>query len=475
MTRLDGALRRVDETIDQGLAKLLDLIAIPSVSGDPAGAGAVARAAGWLREELAAIGLDARLVPTAGHPMVLARSGGAATPGPRLLFYGHYDVQPPGDASAWRHPPFAPRVTEEDGLRRLYGRGASDSKSQLWSFVVALKAWRATYGDFPGEVIVLLEGEEEAGSPSLPAFLAQHRGELACDIAFVCDGDMLAREQPTLTTRLKGLIHEKVTIQAPNPDLHSGHWGAVAANPVRILCDILASLYAADGRIAIAGFYDGVEDIPPALRAQWAALSGAASLTEDADLTGGRIETGYTPIEAIWGRPTIDINGIGGGNQGPGERSVLPGSAMARLSFRLVGGQTPDRIRERFRAHVRTRLPPGCNVSFEGAGGIPASVMAEDGPLVQAAARGLAAEWGRPTLFKGSGGAIPLVQALGDSLGVDCIVIGFILGDDAIHAPDERYDVERFHRGTRAWVRILAEIGALQDGGAGAVPPGARA
>lgn len=349
-------------------------------------------------------------------------------------------------------------MIEEDGLHRIYGRGASDSKGQLWAFVEGLRAWKAVHGGFPGRIIVLLEGEEESGSASLPAFLADNREELACDVAFICDSDMWSRDQAALTTQLKGLVHEKVTLLAPNPDLHSGLWGAVAANPIRVLSGILSGLHDAEGRVLIDGFYDGVTDIPPLQRQEWAALSGSPGLFEGIDLRGGTIEAGYTPVEAMWGRPTLDFNGITGGNQGPGGRSVLPGSATARLTFRLVGGQDPERVRERFRAHVTARLPEGCSAEFEGEGGCAASVLPMGNAFVGAVARGLRAEWSLPVVLKGSGGAIPFVQEFNEQLGVDCILIGFILGDDAIHAPDERYDTERFHKSVRSWARVLEEI-----------------
>ncbi|WP_113342179.1 M20/M25/M40 family metallo-hydrolase [Brucella oryzae] len=455
----ENALQEADRNLETGLNKLLELIAIPSISGDPSGVESIGQAARWLQNELAELGFSARIVETEGHPLVLAHSTGAvAEDSPRMLFYGHYDVQPVGEAEAWKHPPFAPEIIEEDGLRRFYGRGASDSKSQLWTFIEGLRAWKNIHGGFPGKVIILLEGEEESGSHSLPAFLEAHREELACDVAFICDSDMWSPTQPALSIRLKGLLHEKVVIHAPNGDLHSGFFGAVAANPVRILSGILAGIHDENGRVAIDGFYDGVSDISPELRQQWRALAEETDLVEKIDLRGGVIEKGYSILEAIWGRPTVDMNGITGGNQGPGERSVIPGSATARLSFRLVEGQDPARIRELFQAWVRSRLPDGCTAEFEGFPGSSAVAMPEDNPFVKATARGLAEEWGKPTVLKGSGGSIPLAQQFRDMLGIDCIVIGFILPDDAIHAPDERYDVGRFHKGVRSWVRILEEI-----------------
>jgi len=449
----------IDLNFDTTVAKLLELIAIPSISSAPSGEAGIAQAAEWLKRELDDIGLSAKIVATMGRPVVLAQSTAKSDQArPKLLFYGHYDVQPVGDLAQWTHPPFGPRVIQEDGVHRFYGRGSSDSKSQLWTFIEALRAWRAVYREFPADIIVLLEGEEECGSPSLPDFIERFRSELACDVAFICDAEMWSPTQPAITTQLKGLVHERVTISTPNPDLHSGHYGAVAANPIRILSSILAGLHDENGQVTIDGFYDGVSDIPEKVREQWAELGEEHSLIGDVDLTGGVTEEGYSLLEAMWGRPTVDINGITGGNQGPGERSVLPGSATSRLSFRLVGGQEPETIRKRFRSHVEARLPQGCKAEFEGVGGSSAVMLSQDSRFLKVASRGLEEEWGIPAILRGTGGAIPLVEQFSRGLGAECVVIGFILPGDAIHAPDEHYDTERLRKGVRSWVRIFDEI-----------------
>lgn len=469
MPELGDVLTEIEANLDGALGKLLDLISIPSVSSEPPGSEGIAKAAEWLRGELAQMGLQAEVLPTAGHPVVLGSNGRSGRP--RMLFYGHYDVQPAEPLGDWTHPPFAPKVIKEDGLHRFYGRGASDSKSQLWTFLEALRAWKAAHGDFPADVVVLLEGEEESGSASLPDFIAQHRDALECDIAFICDSDMWSRQQPAITTQLKGLVHEKVTIHAPNGDLHSGHFGAVAANPIRILAGILADLHDDEGRIAIEGFYDDVEEIPAPVREQWRNLPEAADLVGDVRLDGGIIEPGYSTLEAMWGRPTVDFNGITGGNQGPGGRSVLPGTAVVRLTFRLVAGQHPEKVRQGLHDFVQARMPPGCAAEFEGEGGASAVSLSQDNPYLQATARGLEAEWGMPTILKGTGGTIPLVQQLGEALAVDCVVVGFILGTDAIHAPDEHYDVERFRMGIRAWARVFDEARGILAPAAHRPPP----
>jgi acetylornithine deacetylase/succinyl-diaminopimelate desuccinylase-like protein len=456
MNDIGAILDRVNADMPVSVEKFLQFLTFPSVSSQPDGKEGIAACAAWLRSELDSLGLDARVVTTDGHPMVLGTSR-SRNGRSRVLFYGHYDVQPAEPLDAWASPPFQPEIRHEDGLTRVYARGASDSKSQVWSVLEALRAWREVEGGLPVDVTVLLEGEEETGSPSLPAFVEAYRNELACDVAFICDSDMWSPTRPAITTRLKGLLHEKITILAPNPDLHSGHFGNVAVNPLRVLTKILADIHDDQGQVTIEGFYDDVGPLPMGLRRQWEALNVAEALA-GVSVAGGTDEGGHSAIELMWGRPGIDFNGIVGGNTGPGERSVLPASASARLSFRLVGGQRPEHIRALFRKFVEARLPAGCRVEFEGAGGNSAVSVNEASLYIAATARALDAEWPEPTLIKGTGGTVPLVGLLTDRLGVDCIVTGFILADDAIHAPNERYDVERLRKGIRSWVRILSEL-----------------
>ncbi|MCB9957189.1 MAG: M20/M25/M40 family metallo-hydrolase [Rhodospirillaceae bacterium] len=456
MSRLDAILDRVDADITVVVERFLRFLRFPSVSSLPEGREGIRACADWLRGELAALGFAARVAETAGHPLVMAARRSRRA-GPKVLIYGHYDVQPADPLEDWASPPFEPEIRQEDGLTRIYARGAADSKSQVWSVIEALRAWLEVAGELPADITVMLEGEEETGSPSLPAFIDAHREDLACDVVFNSDSDMWSRQRPAITTRLKGLIHEKVTIFAPNGDLHSGHFGNVAVNPIGVLAGILDAIHDGRGRVAIEGFYDGVDPVPPALREKWEALDLDEALC-GVSVEGGPTEDGLGAVERMWGRPGIDINGIMGGNTGAGERSVLPGSATARLSFRLVGRQRPDHVRAVFRSFVEAHIPCGCRVAFEGAGGSTAVSVDEASPWIAAAAQALDAEWPAPTLIKGTGGAVPLVGLLTEALGVDCVTLGFILGDDAIHAPNERYDVERLRKGIRSWVRILADL-----------------
>ncbi len=456
MSSIDAVLDRVEANMPASVDRFVHLLSFPSVSSQPEGREAIAACADWLARELEELGLEARVMATAGHPMVMATSPRRAGR-PRVLFYGHYDVQPAEPLEAWTSSPFQAEIREEDGLRRIYARGAADSKGQFWAVIEALRAWRDSDGSFPVDVTVMLEGEEESGSASLPDFVAAHRDLLACDVAFNSDSDMWSPDRPAITTRLKGLVHDKVTVFAPNGDLHSGHYGNVAVNPVRVLTRILSAIHDDQGRVTIDGFYDGVDPVSPELRAQWEALDISEALA-GVSVEGGPDEGGLGIVELMWGRPGVDFNGIVGGNTGPSERSVLPASASARLTFRLVGRQRPEDIRQKFRTFVEARLPAGCRVEFEGAGGSTAVSVNETSPYIVAAARALDAEWPEPALIKGTGGAVPVVGLLTEQLGVDCVTVGFILGDDAIHAPNERYDLERLRKSIRSWARILSEL-----------------
>jgi acetylornithine deacetylase/succinyl-diaminopimelate desuccinylase-like protein len=455
MNRLDNILHQVDANLTASVDRFRQLLAFPSISSEPRGAQGISDCAEWLRGELESLDFTAEVIATDGHPLVMGRSRHDSG-GPKILFYGHYDVQPVDPLEDWTSPPFEAETRNEDGLTRIYARGASDSKGQLWSMLQAFRAWKDSSGGAPINAIILLEGEEEAGSPSLPAFIEAYREALSCDVAFISDSDMWSHTRPAITTRLKGLVHEKVTIVTRNGDLHSGHFGNVAVNPIRVLTRILASIHDEHGHVAIDGFYDGVASVPEVLRAQWEALDTTEALSGVS--VAGMGEHGYGAVERMWGRPGIDFNGIVGGNTGPSERSVLPGSASARLTFRLVDQQDPEQTRARFRAHVEAQLPEGCRAVFEGTFGTRAVSINERSPYVVATSRALEDEWGQSPLIKGSGGSIPLVGLLTERLGVDCIITGFICADDAIHAPNERFDVERLRKGTRSWARIISAM-----------------
>lgn len=455
--RLGDVLTQLDKGLDDALARLSEFLRIPSISTDPAHAGDVRAAAEWLRAELAGLGFEARVHDTPGHPMIVARSApGGARP---LLFYGHYDVQPVDPLELWNRPPFDPAIEETPQGRVIRARGASDDKGQLMTFVEAFRAWKAVHGALPPDLILLFEGEEESGSPSLRPFLQQHSEDLRASLAVICDTGRYADGRPAITTQLRGLVGQEVVIDAADRDLHSGSFGGLAANPIMILAQALAALKDGQGRVTLPGFYDGVPDLSPELARDWEALGfDAAEFLGRVGLSIPIGETGRTPLEMVWNRPTAEINGIAGGYAGAGFKTVLPAQARAKVSFRLTGQQDADRIRDAFQAHVRSFVPADCRVTFHDHGAGPASVMDISDPAFGLAKDALTEEWGQEAAFIGAGGSIPIAGDFREILGMDSLLIGFARDDDRIHSPNEKYDVESFAKGARSWARILAAL-----------------
>ncbi|MCD7060851.1 M20/M25/M40 family metallo-hydrolase [Pelagibacterium xiamenense] len=455
---LDAVLAHVDAQLDDSVERLFALLRIASISTDPAYAGECRKAADWLANELDGLGFDASVRPTEGHPMVVGHD--KSQDGPSVLFYGHYDVQPVDPLSLWVHEPFEPAIGEENGRKVILARGASDDKGQLMTFVEACRAYKAVRGALPVNVTVLFEGEEEAGSRSLGPFLEATADELKADMALVCDTDMWDSETPSIVTMLRGLVGEEVVITAASRDLHSGMYGGAARNPIQVLGDIVASLRNSDGSVAIEGFYDDVAELPAHVAEQWQRLpfDGAAYLGE-VGLGEPAGERGRSVLEQITSRPTCEINGISGGYTGDGFKTVIPSQASAKISFRLVGNQDPAKIREAFRAHVRARVPADCSVAFSSHGASPATTIPADGTFVTKALAALTDEWNKEAAIAGSGGSIPIVGDFKRKLGMDSLLIGFAQTDDRIHSPNEKYNLESYHRGIRSWVRILDRFG----------------
>jgi len=453
---LDAVLSRIDADLDAAVARLCALLEIPSISTDPAHKADCVRAADWLVAELQGLGFDAGTRPTPGHPMVVAHDGDT---GPHLLFYAHYDVQPVDPLNLWHTLPFQPVVQDTPAGKVIRARGSSDDKGQMMTFVEACRAWKAVHGKLPARITLFFEGEEESGSPSLIPFLRANAAELTADIALICDTSLFDPDTPAITTMLRGLLGEEVTITGPAMDLHSGSYGGAAINPVRVLARIIAALHDDTGRVTVPGFYDGVPELTNALRAQWDALDfdGAAYLA-DVGLSVPAGEAGRSVLEMIWSRPTCEVNGIAGGYAGDGFKTVLPSKATAKISFRLVGTQDPAAIRTAFRTMVQGMLPADCTVHFGDHGGAPASTMPTDNPAFEAARAALSAEWPNPAAFIGSGGSIPVAGYFKSVLGMDAMLIGFAGDDDLIHSPNEKYDLRSFHKGIRSWARILAAL-----------------
>jgi acetylornithine deacetylase/succinyl-diaminopimelate desuccinylase-like protein len=455
MSKLPAVLARLDADLEASLARLSAWLEIPSISTDSAYAADSRRAAQWLRDDLASLGFEAALRETAGQPVVLAHR---PKPGaPHVLFYGHYDVQPVDPLALWESDPFKPVVKEiEPGRKVIVARGACDDKGQVMTFVEAMRATIAETGDLPVGVTILVEGEEESGSVNLPAFIRDNAAALKADLALVCDTGMWDRQTPAITASLRGLVYQEVTIRCADRDLHSGLFGGAAANPIHVLSGIVAALKDADGRITIPGFYDGVAEPSAEQKRDWEELGlTEAEFLGQIGLKHSIGETGRLLIEQIQSRPTCDVNGIWGGYTGEGTKTVIADEASAKISFRLVGEQDPERIAAAFQAFVRERLPADCTATFIAHGASPAIAVSQELPALQQARAALSEEWGRKAVAIGSGGSVPVVGDFKTLLGMDTLLVGFGLDDDRVHSPNEKYDLSSFHKGQRSWARIL--------------------
>ena len=438
-------------------AQLDDLIAylkFPSVSTDSRHAGDVQQCAGWLRDKMVSQGLDAAIHETAGHPVVVGKNRHVEGR-PTVMIYGHYDVQPADPLELWDSPPFEPRIEGE----KIYARGSTDNKGQNLAHILGIGETIAAEGDLPVNVIVLVEGEEEIGSPNLELFLEQHKEDLACDIVAVSDTGMLAAGLGTFTYGLRGITCMELKVRGPAMDLHSGVFGGSVANPAMAAAQIAASLHGEDGRVAVEGFYDRVEQLQDWERENWARLPVPAD--ETLDLTGAPElfgEAGFTDTERRWARPTAEINGIGGGYQGEGSKTVIPAEAFVKFSFRLVPDQDPDEILELVRAHCQKNTPPGVSVDYEFGHSGKAYVMDPQSGFGKAAQEALEKTFGtQPALIR-EGGSIPIVQTFRDVLGVDTLLLGLALPDCRIHSPNENFLIRNFFDGIRLNRHLLQAL-----------------
>jgi acetylornithine deacetylase/succinyl-diaminopimelate desuccinylase-like protein len=458
MSSLDAVLDRIDRDLDHSIERLFAFLRIQSISTDPVYKDQCQAAANHVAADLASIGFNADIRPTSGHPVVVGKSGDGS--GPRILFYGHYDVQPVDPLELWETPPFEPRIaTLPDGRKIIVARGACDDKGQVMTFIEACRAFKAVTGKLPLPITMMIEGEEECGSAHLFDFVKANAAELKQDLALVCDTSMWDPQTPMVTTSLRGLVYEEVKLTCADRDLHSGLFGGAAQNPIRVLAKIIAALHDEQGRVAIPGFYDGVSELPSDIKTDLAGLN----LTPEDFLApvGLKVPAGEKDrmlIEQIATRPTAEVNGIIGGYTGEGAKTVIPGKAMAKVSFRLVGAQNPQKIRDAFRAFVRARLPADCTVEFGNFGMAPAFDLGFDNPALAKTRAALAAEWGKKAIAVGEGGSIPIVGDFKRVLGMDTIMVGFALDDDRVHSPNEKFDLTSFHKGTRSWARILAAL-----------------
>lgn len=457
------------------VARLVEWLRIPSVSTDPKYAPEVRRAAEWCAAQLRLAGLDkVELRETGttdkpGHPIVWAHHPGpAGYTGPHILFYGHYDVQPPEPLELWESPPFEPVIRPAAGEvgERIVARGAVDDKGQVATFVEALRAWKDVGGGCPVKLSVLIEGEEESGSKNLYDYCDRHAAEIKqADICVISDTGMLERGHPAITYGVRGLCYTEVILHASDQDLHSGLWGGRCPNPASELVKILSGLWDKDRRITIPGFYDAVLEPTAAERAAWKALpfSAAAALKKiglgpEADVG----EAGWNATEREWARPTAEINGIWGGYAGPGSKTVIPSFAGAKVSFRLVANQDPADIEKKFKAWLDARIPPGCRIEFKRHSGGFAGNVSIDNPYLNAAVRALEKVASKkPHLIK-SGGSIPVVGVLKGKLGLDTLLVGFGLDDDRVHSPNEKFELSCLRLGLNSHARMLAEFAQMK-------------
>ncbi|AFZ66017.1 dipeptidase [Deinococcus peraridilitoris] len=436
-------------------AELFDFLRIPSVSADSRRKGDMLRAAEFLQSKLASLGFTARVDRTAGHPVVYAERV-ASPERPTVLIYGHYDVQPEAPEGEWLSDPFEPTV--RDG--RIYARGATDDKGQAYAHVQGVELLLGQ-GDLPVNVKFLLEGEEEVGSPNLETYLRERAEELACDVIVISDGSRFARDVPTVTYGLRGLSYIEVHVQGANRDLHSGSYGGAAPNPINALAQIIARLKDEQGRITIPGFYDSIAELTEQERAMWAQLPHsdqefAASIGVSA-LPG---EAGYSTLERLWARPTLDVNGIWGGYQGEGSKTVIAAKAGAKISMRLVPGQDPARITKLAQDYITSLAPQGVSVKvIDHHGGQPIA-MDLDSPYIAAADRALQRVYGKKAAFGRTGGSIPIVASFRAILGAPVLLVDLGLNEDAPHSPNESFALEDYHNGILTSAYLLQELGA---------------
>jgi acetylornithine deacetylase/succinyl-diaminopimelate desuccinylase-like protein len=437
------------------LRELTEFVGIPSVSTDPAHAADVRRAADWVAARLRRAGpIDVEIWDTSRHPAVFGRWDGA--PGaPTVLVYGHCDVQPADPIDKWDSPPFV--LTERHG--RLYGRGVSDDKASMLIPILAAEAFFATGATPPVNLRFLFEAEEEIGSPSLPGLVRKRRDALACDLVLSADGGMMRADVPSVTVSARGLAALSFSVRGPRKDLHSGRHGGAVANPLHAAAALVASLHA-DGRVAVEGFYDGVEPIEPALVAALDRLSFDESrYLSDVGSPAAFGEPGYGTLARQWYRPTVEVNGLYGGYQGPGSKTVLPSEAHAKITCRLVPGQRPADIVAKLRRHLERHCPPGVTLTFEeDEHGAEAYRVSPDHPAIRAAADTLAEVFGQPADVVGMGGTVPIVSTFREALGVDTVFFSFSTADEDIHAPNEFYRPERFRLGPQAWVKLWRRL-----------------
>ena len=439
---------------EEHLEDLITYLKFPSISTDSAYSNDVKDCAEWLRKKMIDKGLESQIYETSGHPIVIGKNEHREGL-PTIMIYGHYDVQPADPIDLWESPPFEPRI--DDG--KIYARGSTDNKGQNLAHLLGLGEIINEEGELPVNVILLVEGEEEIGSPNLGSFLEKYRKELDCDVIAVSDTGMIGPGIGTFTYGLRGIACMEITLHGPSTDLHSGVFGGSIANPSTAIAKLISSLHDSDGKIKVAGFYDDVREIQEWERDAWAGLpvneAETLELTGSSELFG---EKGFTDAERRWARPTAEVNGIGGGYQGEGSKTVIPSQSFAKLSFRLVPDQDPENILKLVKEHLELHLTPGIRIECEFGHSGKAYLMDPKSAYGKAAQNALREAFGREPALIREGGSIPIVQTFKEVLGSDTLLLGFALPDCQIHAPNENFLIQNFYDCIRLNRLLLREV-----------------
>jgi acetylornithine deacetylase/succinyl-diaminopimelate desuccinylase-like protein len=458
---MDNLLAYVEQNRDRYLAELKELIAIPSVSTNPDNAGDVRRCAEWVAEGMRNIGLQSvQIFPTAGHPIVYSEWLNA--PGkPTVLLYGHYDVQPPEPLELWTSPPF--EATIRNG--NLYARGSADDKGQVFIHLKSIEAYLKNTGALPINLKLLIEGEEEIGSEHLEAFVKEHQQLLKADLVLISDSSMFARGIPSICYGLRGIAYMQIDLVGPNKDLHSGSFGGSVHNPIQALSEIIAQLHQKNGRVAIPGFYDDVRPLTKKEREAYTKLPwNDKKYAKELGVKQLYGEKGFTTLERLWARPTLECNGIWGGFTGEGAKTVLPSKASAKISMRIVPDQKSAKVAKLFEKHIKKIAPKTVTVNVRFLHGGEPAITPIDSPGVMAAVAALEKGFGKKPLYQREGGSIPIVVQFKQLLGLDTVLLGFGLPDENAHAPDEFINLDNFFGGIRTSLHFFNELPNYMNG-----------
>ncbi len=450
---MDKALDYARANRERNVKELIEFLRIPSISALPDHAGDIQRAAQFLAAEFSRIGVrEAQILPTQGHPVVYGEWLDAGSAAPVVLIYGHYDVQPVDPLDLWHSPPFEPDLREG----RIYARGATDDKGQVWLIVKAIEALLAADGKLPVNVKFLIEGEEESGSANLSEFVLAHKTLLAADHVLICDTSFLAPGQPAIPYSVRGIVGAEVHVSGPKTDLHSGGYGGTVRNPAHALAALIAAMHDEQGHVRIPGFYDAVRPLSDAERA---ALNRVPyTLEKWQSATGMQTPWGepeYTLLERIGARPTCEVNGMWSGFQGEGGKTIIPAQAGAKFTMRLVADQDPQVVAQQFRDYVMSLAPQDLRVDVFLKEGCSPAMTPIDAPEITAAARAYEAVWGASPVYLRGGGSLPILATFRSALGLPFVCLGFGLPDCGAHAPNEWMDLEQFHRGAEGVIRYL--------------------